>query len=1522
MLSVTASNDAGTAAVSDDTIASFSDRGPLAFGRFGPDISAPGVSINSTVPQTSQCPYSTVLCSNTGYKVSSGTSFATPHVTGAVALLREQDKNLTPAEIRSILMSSAASISGHPFDKGAGLINATGALTRATRMLIDGAEKGNLESIAGEYAEFNITIVNKDSVSRTITLTAENISEPDGNNSIAASWDLPLPFTAPGNNNTTVRLRMKTNSGATPSVYGGTIIATSDLSETMRTPFTLTVPLYGDGTISMRTSDSSTSSKTGDIFYFKLISPNASGFTTYLSWPDPQYDMDMYLFSEGGLLLTYSAGLDDPEWVGASNIYEKNYWVAANSYYVPSSGMSFEVATAYSSNLTIIPNTIQASAVAGQTKQMTFAIRNGLGPKNMTIALTRLQDSESVDTTRTAPAGGNDYYSFTRNGLNISGMKTCDVIINWTGGADLDLSYYTSNDGGSTNTTRLPSSAHDNGALNQTREALIAHDVGFMAGYYSEWGVRTYNKNNSATQYNLTVRCKSNKPASEASVSPSYIQTMNNSQEINITVNVDTTDLAPNSSIAYMLVARYNDTREWAHSAVTLTVAAAPGVHAANGEYDGGTINLSNVADITNIPDMTLEKTTIGRIRWNGPIDARDANFTRYTTISAGLIAVNASVLHRSINSSANITFYGASCAGYKLLTSRGYIPDKEEATESGDICNATSDPACSSIACSGNTLTFQADHPTTFALLNGITNSIITTSRIGESNLTDANITDSRVNSSDITLSSIKNASLTRSIVNRTTIDNSTFIKSNATGSNINISSVNNSDVLNSTLIEVNMKDSVAAWSYIDPSNITNSTVNNSFVEDSEIDNSSIYDSNATNSTVNASLLSQADVRNSTIKGSTIHNTSINNSRIENSTISNGINISCGQTLTENINLSFNVVGHTPCYNAGADSITINCNGYTVTGTGSAPVINITGRAGVNVLNCNLFGNNAIAITRSNSSSITNVSAGWGTITISGASSNNTLQRASNISALTIGDDASYNRMNNISLSTLTVSGNWNNITNSSVNLTATVSGANNTITGSSMQSGGNIITISGSGHLIANNTISGNIAAGLLSSTRISDNNMTNACVGSIAAVPRNDITISGNRLLACTGGAVAINFEPIQNTNFTVANNQILSSDNPLNLVGGNDWKILGNTFNYSGPITLTSSNGTLFANNTVNSPVNAIAIDISNLTGSSIRESTIANGSEGSIGIRLRSSIENGTMENLGIDNNTIEGFTKCVSTSTGEDYPERLNGTSIYGNKFHSCGIAIELEANATGASAGGMRILHNRVTSTSTALKLRSASGARIENNAFNATGNTSILLIDNLNATMINTTITGTLNGISIINTSGIITRYLQIYNATSCAVLLNRSNGGILTNLTINTTSSSIHITGGMNHTINETNAPHPVILENASYSIINFTAQVNFTAQSPISSIVNLSDNYITINSTLAPQFNISAILTAYVSFNEAVPGIDQEDDGTLSTCPLTRCTTISQTGSIFVFNVTGFTSYGGISPTPDQ
>jgi subtilisin family serine protease len=73
-----------------------------------------------------------ITVQKTNYSAMSGTSMATPHVSGVVALIRNANRKLTPAQIKLILQKSATKESADvPNGLGAGLINAETAVRLA-----------------------------------------------------------------------------------------------------------------------------------------------------------------------------------------------------------------------------------------------------------------------------------------------------------------------------------------------------------------------------------------------------------------------------------------------------------------------------------------------------------------------------------------------------------------------------------------------------------------------------------------------------------------------------------------------------------------------------------------------------------------------------------------------------------------------------------------------------------------------------------------------------------------------------------------------------------------------------------------------------------------------------------------------------------------------------------------------------------------------------------------------------------------------------------------------------------------------------------------------------------------------------------------------------------------------------------------------------------------------------------------------------------------------------------------------
>lgn len=83
----------------------FSSPGPTRDGRLKPEISAPG-RVFGALSRSIYAPLP-VIATDSAHWVLEGTSMATPHVTGAVALLLARNARLGPAQVRSILTAAA-----------------------------------------------------------------------------------------------------------------------------------------------------------------------------------------------------------------------------------------------------------------------------------------------------------------------------------------------------------------------------------------------------------------------------------------------------------------------------------------------------------------------------------------------------------------------------------------------------------------------------------------------------------------------------------------------------------------------------------------------------------------------------------------------------------------------------------------------------------------------------------------------------------------------------------------------------------------------------------------------------------------------------------------------------------------------------------------------------------------------------------------------------------------------------------------------------------------------------------------------------------------------------------------------------------------------------------------------------------------------------------------------------------------------------------------------------------------------
>jgi serine protease AprX len=148
VITVGASSHNGTADRSDDTVAAFSSRGPSAIDfQAKPDLVAPGVGIESLAEAGSTL-YNTkplmrlrgtVQTASEPYLSLSGTSMASPVVSGTIALMLQANAALTPNQVKAILQFTAENRDQYTeLAQGAGFLNARGAVELAQSLAAGG----------------------------------------------------------------------------------------------------------------------------------------------------------------------------------------------------------------------------------------------------------------------------------------------------------------------------------------------------------------------------------------------------------------------------------------------------------------------------------------------------------------------------------------------------------------------------------------------------------------------------------------------------------------------------------------------------------------------------------------------------------------------------------------------------------------------------------------------------------------------------------------------------------------------------------------------------------------------------------------------------------------------------------------------------------------------------------------------------------------------------------------------------------------------------------------------------------------------------------------------------------------------------------------------------------------------------------------------------------------------------------------------------------------------------------------
>jgi minor extracellular serine protease Vpr len=231
-----------TASATGGLISSFSSFGLAPDLTFKPNIGAPGGNIYSTIPLELGA-----------WGNNSGTSMASPHVAGGVALLLEARPKTQPNTVKTLLQNSADPKNwfGNPglgfldntHRQGAGMLDIVGAIQATTT--VEPSELALGESQAGP-ATRTLTIQNKGNASVTYDLghaaalsTGPNTFTPAFQTGFAAVAFSAPSVTVPANGSATVDVTITANAGlGERGIYGGYVTLTPQGGgATMRVPY-------------------------------------------------------------------------------------------------------------------------------------------------------------------------------------------------------------------------------------------------------------------------------------------------------------------------------------------------------------------------------------------------------------------------------------------------------------------------------------------------------------------------------------------------------------------------------------------------------------------------------------------------------------------------------------------------------------------------------------------------------------------------------------------------------------------------------------------------------------------------------------------------------------------------------------------------------------------------------------------------------------------------------------------------------------------------------------------------------------------------------------------------------------------------------------------------------------------------------------------------------------------------------------------------------------------------------------
>ncbi len=248
---------------SNDARASFSNTGPVV------DLVAPGVNITTTA-------------NGGGYRTSSGTSFSAPIVAGVAALVLSVNANLTPAQVQTIVTSSADDLGAHGYDTtfGWGRVNAANAVAQAVATLPDTqppvvsfVSPGNGAVLKGTV-QIQVTATDNRGVA-SVTIGVDSTTPATVASPYTLSWDT----TKVANGTHTLSATAKDTSGNS-STARVTVMVSNPVPDTIPPTVSILTPTNGSNVLQTMWSSAKVSDNVGVVLTEMYMNGTLVGSST------------------------------------------------------------------------------------------------------------------------------------------------------------------------------------------------------------------------------------------------------------------------------------------------------------------------------------------------------------------------------------------------------------------------------------------------------------------------------------------------------------------------------------------------------------------------------------------------------------------------------------------------------------------------------------------------------------------------------------------------------------------------------------------------------------------------------------------------------------------------------------------------------------------------------------------------------------------------------------------------------------------------------------------------------------------------------------------------------------------------------------------------------------------------------------------------------------------------------------------------------------------------------------------